>query len=187
MLGRIKRTSRTDVGLAISFAGIVYLVWALVAGISRHVVQEFIKSAAVHGLELPEGTRLVKMLFVQAGFVIDLVGLAWLAASLLLVWLSSRQRCTISWAWVCAVCQAMVAALGAVLVCWGIYMPHMISRAPEMTQTPWETVSEISLPVIAVAAVVLWVVVLVWLLVDRSRLDRRGPSLRDGLRTTNVR
>jgi len=81
----------------------------------------------------------------------------------------------------------MVAALGAVLVCWGIYLPYTLPARPPAGTTPWEKVSELSLPVIAVASVVLWVTVLVWLLVERSRLDRRGPSLRDGLRTTNVR
>jgi len=187
MLGRLRRTSRTDVGLALSFAGIAYLVWAFVAGISRHVVQEFIKSIAVRPLPLPEGTRLVKIIFVQAGVVIDLVGLAWLAGSLFLVWWASRQRCSVSWAWTSAVCQSMVAALGAVLVCWGIYLPYTLPARPPAGTTPWEKVNELSLPVIAVASVVLWVTMLVWLLVERSRLDRRGPSLRDGLRTTNVR
>jgi hypothetical protein len=31
------------------------------------------------------------------------------------------------------------------------------------------------------------VVVLVWLLVERARFDRRGPTLRDGLRTNVFR
>ena len=91
MLGRLRRTRPIDVGLAICFAGLAYLVWAMVAGVSREVVQEMIKSTAVTALPLPELTRMVKVFFVDAGFVIDLVGLGWLAFSLALVVLSSRQ------------------------------------------------------------------------------------------------
>ena len=40
MLGQSRRTTRLDVGLALAFSGIAYLVWALVAGISRRTVQD---------------------------------------------------------------------------------------------------------------------------------------------------
>jgi hypothetical protein len=184
MLGRIRRTTRTDVGLALSFAGIAYLVWVFVAGVSRDVVQELIKSATVRRLILPDSARWVKVVFVEGGIFIDVAGLAWLAASLFLVMWSSRQRCSISWAWVSATCQAIVAALGAVLVGWAAYQPHVIRINAAVPGSPtWQKVSEISLPVIAAIAVVLWSVVLVWLLVERARLNRRGPTLRDGLRT----
>jgi hypothetical protein len=114
--------------------------------------------------------------------------MAWLAASLFLVIWSSRQRCSISWAWVSAICQAIVAALGAVLVGWAAYQPHAerLNAVVPKTAT-WATVSKISLPVVVVIAVVLWVLVLVWLLVERGRFDRRGPTLRDGLRTNLFR
>lgn len=166
-----------------SFAGIAYLVWVLVAGIARQVVQEMIKSTALTH-ELPGATRFVKVFFVDAGFVIDLVGLAWLVASLVLVAFSSRQKFGISWAWVSATCQSSVAALGAVLVGWAAYQPHIspldgIGKG----QTPWEQVSSISLPVVLSIALLLWVTFLIWLLVERARLNRRGPTLTDGLRT----
>ncbi len=175
-------------GLAVSFAGAGYLIWAVVAGVSRDVVQELIKSSVVRDFALHDSARALKILFVEAGVVIDLVGLAWLAASLFLVFWSSRQRCSISWAWASAMVQVMVAALGAVLVGWAAYQPHVVPANAEVPPTAtWATVSQISLPVSVVVAVVLWVVVLVWLLVERARLDRRGPTLRDGLRTTNYR
>ncbi|MFW6132365.1 MAG: hypothetical protein ACOC8F_00605 [Planctomycetota bacterium] len=188
MLGRLKRTTRLDVGLALSFAGIAYLVWALVAGISRRLVQDLFKVAAVQGFDLPEGTRWVKLVFVNGGIAIDLVGLIWLALSLFLVVRSSRQRARISWAWVSAVCQVIVAAIGAVLVGWAVHQPHVVSpAAAEQTPTTWEQIRSISLPVVVAIAVLLWVTFLVWLLVERSRLNRRGPTLTDGVRTSFYR
>ena len=188
MLGRLRRTSRTDVGLALSFAGVAYLVWAFVAGVSRDVVQELIKSSFIRHLTLPESARLVKIIFVEAGIVIDVVGITWMAVSLLLVVLSSQQRCSISWGWVSAMAQAIVAALGAVLVGWAAYQPHVVPPETVMLgSATWAEVSAISLPIVVVVAVVLWVMVLVWLLVERARLDRRGPTLRDGQRTNIYR
>lgn len=171
-------------GLALSFGGIAYLVWAFVAGVSRDVVQELIKSSALRSFTLPDSARWVKIIFVEAGVVIDVAGLAWLAATLVLIMLSSRQRLIISWPWVSAAAQAIVAALGAVLVGWAAYQPHVVPRdAVNVGKPVWAQVSAISLPVVVVIAVVLWVTVLVWLLVERARLNRRGPTLRDGLRT----
>jgi len=184
MLGRLRRTTRTDVGLALSFAGVSYLVWAFVAGVSRNVVQKLITLDGLDTVVLAESARRVKLVFVEGGVFIDAVGLAWLAGSLFLVMLSSRQRCSISWAWVSALCQAVVAALGAVLVGWGAYQFNVVLASAAVPDSPaLQKVSEISLPVILAVAVVLWSTVLVWLLVERARLDRRGPTLRDGLRT----
>ena len=181
MLGRLRRTTRTDVGLALAFVGIVYLVWALVAGLSRHVVQEMIKSAAASEAHLPRATMVVKVIFLKGAILIDLAGLAWLALSLYLVVRGSRQRASISWAWVSAVCQSLVAAVGAVLVGWAAYKPHVlpVGQAP----STWEQIRHISLAVVMAIAVLLWVTALVWLLIERARLDRHGPTLRDGLRT----
>jgi hypothetical protein len=188
MLGRLRRTTRTDVGLALSFAGLAYLVWAVVAGVSRDVVQELIKASVIKHFVLRDSADVLKIVFVEAGIVIDLVGLAWLAASLFLVFWSSRQRCSISWAWVSVISQAIIAALGAVLVGWAAYQPYVVPPdAVAPRAATWAKVSAISLPVVVAVAVVLWVVVLVLLLIERSRVDRRGPSLRDGLRTNIFR
>jgi len=181
VLGRLRRTTRTDVGLALAFVGIVYLVWALVAGLSRDIVQEMIKSAAGTDVLLPAPTRVVKVIFLRGAIVIDIVGLAWLALSLYLVVRGSRQRASISWAWVSAVCQSLVSAVGAVLVGWAAYKPHVLPV--EQAPSTWEQIRHISLAVVLVVAVLLWVTALVWLLIERARLDRRGPTLRDGLRT----
>lgn len=188
MLGRMRRTSRTDVGLALSFAGVGYLIWAIVAGVSRSTVQELIKSAVVMHFQLRDSAHVLKTIFVEAGIVIDLVGLAWLAATLFLVLWASRQRCSISWAWVSAMGQVIIAALGAVLVGWAAYQPHVVPpNTPVPPTATWAIVSMISLPVVVVISVVLWVAMLVWLLVNRGRRNRRGPTLRDGLRTNFYR
>jgi len=80
--------------------------------------------------------------------------------------------------------------LGAVHVGWAVQLPYFkilkpVSDTPP--PTPWEQVSGFSLPVAMAAAVLIWVAFLVWLLVDRARLDRHGPTLRDGLRTNVYR
>ncbi len=190
MLGKIRRTTRLDVGLAIAFAGLAYLVWSLIAGGSRTLVQVFINSARDMEMELPAMTNAVKIFFVDAGFVIDIVGLAWLAVSMALVFLGSRQRISISWAWVSAICQSFTAGLGAVLVGGAVYAPHASTGAASGDGTIFEKVSEISLPVIIVLAIVIWTTFVIWLLIDRARLNRhspslhrRGPSLRDASRS----
>ncbi len=190
MLGKIRRTTRLDVGLAIAFAGLAYLVWSLIAGGSRQLVQVFINSARDMEMELPAMTNGVKIFFVDAGFVIDIVGLAWLAVSMALVFLGSRQRISISWAWVSAICQSFTAGLGAVLVGGAVYAPHASTGAAGGDGTIFEKVSEISLPVMIVLAIVIWTTFVIWLLIDRARMNRhapsrnrRGPSLRDASRS----
>ena len=158
MLGRLRKTTATDVGLSAAFVGLSYLVWSLVAGFSRNLMQEFIYSVEASQVKLPTLTYAVKVFFVDSGFLIDLAGLAWLILSLVLVQLSNRQRISISWAWVSAICQSFAAGLGAVLVGWVVYAPYMVPVEESPT------------------------IFVVWLLVERARLGRRGPSLRDGLR-----
>ncbi len=183
MLGRLRRTTRTDVGLALAFAGIAYLIWALVAGISRELVQEMIRFTAIQGGQLKAWVRII---FVEGGVFIDLIGLAWMAVSLVMVLLSSRQRVSISWAWLSAISEMLVAALGSMLVAWAAYKSHVLEPGRE-APTVMAKISGISLPVIIVIAVLVWTTFLIWLLVERARLDRRGPTLRDGLRTNIYR
>lgn len=178
MLGRIRRTTRTDVGLAIVFTGAAYLVWALVAGASRGLVQH----TYPHGLQLHGLTRAVKIFFVDAGIVIDLVGIAWLATTLFLIVWSSRQKISISWSWASAMGQTAIAAIGAVIVAWAAYAPSL-GAASSQPDTAMEKLSELSLWVILPIAVTTWVTFLTWLLVERARLNRHGPTLRDGLRS----
>lgn len=188
MLGRLRRTTGLDVGLALGFSGVSYLVWALVAGNSRELVQQMIWSADLRQTAVPAFTQNVKIFFVDAGFVIDLAGVAWMILSMALILFASRQKISISWSWVSAICQAFGAALGGVLVAWAVYMPHVVpTRADEPARTGFERVSAISLPLLVPVAVLLWVTCLIWLLVERARLSRHGPTLTDGLRTNIFR
>ncbi|OQB86451.1 MAG: hypothetical protein BWX88_01059 [Planctomycetes bacterium ADurb.Bin126] len=170
-------------GLALACAGLAYLVWALVAGISREVMQELIRSAFAHPGKMPDLTRVVKIFFVDAGIAIDLVGLGWMAASLVLVALSSRQRISISWAWTCAIVQAFLAALGSVLVSYSAYLPFFMPAAGASDATVMEKVSALSLPVTLALAVLVWLAFLLFLLAERAKVNRRGPTMRDGLKT----
>jgi hypothetical protein len=166
------------------------LVWAVVAGLSRQLVQRMMRDLDVYRLgadSLPMGTRLVKWVFVDYGFAIDIAGLVWLALSLTLLILASRQKFGIAWVWLCALCQGLVTALGAVAVGWGVYAPHdmmLTSGIPEGAGL-LQKLSSVSLPVLVTIAIVAWMTVLVYLLVERARFNRHqhGPTLTDGLRT----
>ena len=193
MLGHLRRTSRLDVGFALAFAGLAYLVWALVAGASRFLVQRLMLAQGVYQLgdaDLPTATRLVKWIFVDYGFGIDAAGLAWLILSLVLVFLSSRQTISDCWAWVSSMCQGLVSALGAMAVGKAVYAPHDILMAsnglPEGASLG-EKVSSLSLAIIIPLAILAWVTALVLLLTERARLNRHGPTLHDGLRTQGYR
>jgi len=188
MLGRLRRTTRTDVGLAISFAGIAYLVWVLALGVARHLVNEVSRTAWQQNTRLdalPTAGRWLCGAMLNAGPVFDLLGLLWLAVSLVLIVGASRQRWIISWSWVCAICQAMAAALASVFA--GVAASGALSArwpAPPLPAgpAPYPVTGWTSLSVMVALALVLWVTVLIWLLTEQARLSL-GPSLRDGLKT----
>src|SRR3972149_6424685 len=116
MLGRLRRTTRLDVGLALAFVGIAYLAWGVVAGVARQLVSDLISFSGAQDPTMPLATRAARIVFVDAGVLVDLVGILWLVASLLVVIYSSRQRCSISWAWLVGILQTIVAALGGIAV-----------------------------------------------------------------------
>ena len=180
MLGKLRRTTRTDVGLVLASTGIAYLAWVLVAGVARELVAELISFSGAFDPSLPWPTRAVRIVFVDAGWAIDLAGLVWLLISLGLVMGSSRQKFSVSWPWLSALLQAIVTAVGGIAVAWSVHLPY---RQGLVAATTWEKVSGISLPALTVLAVLIWVTFLVMLLVERARLNRHGPTLRDGIRT----
>ena len=195
MLGRQRRTTRVDVGLALAFAGVAYLVWALVAGTTRILVRDMLiwwESLLDQPPEsLPLAAKVVRLIFVEGGIAIDIVGLVWLAGSLLLVILCARQRFSISWAWVSSSCQSLVAGVGGAWVVWAVHRPLGAALADSgldlSPTTRWQQIAGISLPVVVALAVVLWTGGLIWLLQERRRFVKRGISLRDGLRTNTFR
>lgn len=185
MLGRLRRTTRLDVGLALAFAGLSYLVWALVAGASRGMVRQMVHATqtATALKEVPPFSQGVKVFFADMGVVIDLAGMAWMVVSLFLVVYAGRQRLSISWAWLSAILQAFVAALGGVLVGWAMNLPYRRLAPGEGADNVMVKLSELSLPIVLMLAILIWVTFLVWLLVERARFRARGPSLRDGLKS----
>ena len=170
-----------DVGLAIALAGLAFVVWALVAGASRLMMQNIILAAAGSTETLPAVTRNVRLFFVDTGFVIDLVGLGWMAISLVLIFFASSQKVSISWAWLSATLQSMVAALGGVLVGCAIYVPHVITG--QANYTVMGKISLVSLPLVIVIAVVIWGLFVYWMLKHRASSRHLSPSMTDGLRT----
>jgi hypothetical protein len=64
--------------MALSFVGIAYLAWVLVAGVARALVADMISFAAALDPKLPLATRAVRIVFVDAGWAVDLTGLVWL-------------------------------------------------------------------------------------------------------------
>ena len=189
MLGRVRRTSAIDVGLALGFSGLAYLIWCLVAGTARAMVRDVIRASYAADIHLPAFTRAVKVFFVDTGFVIDLVGLGWLLVSLVLVVTAARQRASISWSWASAISQVLVAALGGVLVGYAMNLPYRRLAGPVAGPGPTipETISKLSLPVVLTVSILVWVTCLIWLLAERGRGKRRGPTLVDSLRTNLFR
>ena len=182
MLGRLKRTSRLDVGLALSFTGLSFLMWSVVAGVSRYLMYNFVCSSDLN-MELPVLSTAVKWFFSDAGFIIDIVGLAWMFVNLLLIFLANRQKISISWAWITAGVQSLVTTTGALLVGTAVSVPFFSGVVDPKDKTLMEIFSMISLPVVIAVAVLVWILFVIWMLVERSRLERRGPSLSDSLRT----
>ncbi len=182
-----------DVGLALAFSGLTYLVWALVAGSTRMLAQDFMNAGeamAAAGAVVPKSSRVVTYIFDQGGVGIDVIGLAWLGLTLALLLLSSRQKFCISWVWISIITQALTAGLGGALISWGVNRPYAaylagIENPPKADIL--QELSGISLPVLVVAAVLIWVTFLIWLLVERARFDRHGPTLTDGLRSNVIR
>jgi len=183
MLGRVRRTTRADVGLALAFAGIAYLIWTAVMAAARHVVNGLAKTAHIDKTgfgSYPTATRWLCSSFIHGSAIWDLVGVLWLLITLVLIVGSSRQRWIISVPWVSAICQAMAAALIGVWAAVAAIVPfdYLITY----TEPPYPTAGWTGLCIALGAAAVMWVLALVWMLFERIRL-RRFPSLRDGQRT----
>ncbi len=169
-------------------------MWALVAGLSRSGVQNLFHTISRIGGEHPTSIEWIKAVFVSAGVAIDIVGLVWLALSLFLVVFSSRQHFSISWAWVSAICQAFVAAFGAVWVILAVQEPYdvMVSKLMHTSGTlsSYDAPAQVggfSLAAALTAAVVVWIGFTVWLVVENSRWTRHKLTLRDGLRSNVYR
>ena len=181
MLGKVRRTTRTDVGLSISMIGVAYLVWALCTALAKGLANELSLEVYAYQIRLPVVATWLCNSFIYGSLVWDVLGILWLVLGLALIVGASRQSWSISWAWLSGICQVMAAAL---LACWAAvcaispYHPLITFADP----VPYPSTGWTSLSIAVALALVVWTTVLVWLLIERARLGR-GPSLRDSLRT----
>ena len=185
MLGRVRRTTRTDVGLVISFVGVAYLIWTLAIGTSRHLVNQLARSAYLGRLalgSLPVATRALYGAFIDAAAIWDTVGLLWLVLSLVLILGASRQRWSVSWPWMSATCQAMVSVLVTAWAGLSANAPSWPVGGPTSRPLPYPHTGWTFMSLVVSLALVIWAGTLIWLLYEQARLGR-GPSPRDSLRT----
>lgn len=183
MLGRIKRTSRLDAGLATAFVGLSFLAWALVAGVSRSLMLKLYQDYLNNALVLPKFSKVVEIFFVDTGIVIDIAGLLWMVGGLVLVYIAIRQKISISWAWLCAMTQCLFATIGGVIVSTAIFAPYGF-HWPENLKS-LEMLSQISFPVFLSIAIVIWAIFVFSMLRARYRWLMRftGPSIRDSVKS----
>ncbi len=175
MLGRVRRTTRTDVGLALAATGLAYLLWIIVTGVARYVVNQLVLIRGAAGLGGLAGA--LSASFIHGAAIWDLVGALWMLLSLALIVGSSRQRWIISWPWLSAILHAMVAGLLAGWTSLAAIGPFAAAFEPAREPAiGWGSYS-----FFLAIGLVMWVITLVWLLYERRR--RRGPSLIDGQRT----
>ena len=178
MLGRVRRITRVDVGLAISFVGIAYLAWMMVMAGVRHLINNLIEAESQFAIGGFLGA------FATSTWLFDLVGLLWLIVGLILIIGASRQRWSISAPLVCAICQVILATILSVWAgnCAEAYAIALAKGTAELTADVQERLTWVGLYIFFGIALVLWGAVLLWLLGERARL-RHGPKPRDGLRT----
>ena len=179
MLGLVRKTTRTDVGLALASTGLAYLAWVIVTGVARHVVNQLALLAEAREMALPGLASALCGSFVHGAAVWDLVGVLWLLVSLVLIVGSGRQQWTISWPWFSSILHGLTAALLGAWTSLAAIGPFMaVVPAPP----PAPAVGYGSYSALLALGLVLWVSTLVWMLYMRSRLGL-GPSLLDGQRT----
>ncbi len=180
MLGHSRRTTRTDVALALTLAGLVYLAWVLAVYVAKGAaVQLSALSSGEAGLAVASTlpVRVLRGLFTgTAATGIDIIGPIWLVAGLWLVIRASRQRRIISWSWLVMSLQAIAAILFAVLAghARGLALAAAPAAPLALPAVTWS-------PAVVTVAVLIWLATLAWL-IHAARLGR-GPVRRDGLKT----
>lgn len=173
MLGRTRRTTRTDVSLALTMAGFVYLAWVFACWTAAAAATGLMKEPDATLTSLATG--FVNTFGSWGRHVFDIVGPLWMLGSLYLVIRASRQHRIISWSWLLISCQGIAAILiaaWATLSHAGMYSPQSPTLPPAAN---W-------LPTVVTIAVLIWFGTLGWLIFERLRLGR-GPAIRDGAKT----
>lgn len=189
MLGRTRRTTRTDVALAVTMAGIVYLGWALVGWLSRSVGQALAGSLAEAPGGAPAARAFASVFGGRGGYAYDLIGPVWMLAGLWLVLRASRQRRIISWSWLLITAQALAAILVAAWSCWSVWTLAAGGTPIEVLSGQYIVPNPVAgSPYVVIFAVVIWSGAVLRLLYDLASMRRRPtPASRDGLKTHAVR
>ncbi len=117
MLGHVRRTTRTDVALALLLAGIAYLVWALSCWSAKHTALLLQSREGVASLPAITSTFL-DTFGSWPRLIFDLAGPVWMLAGLYMIIRASRQHRIISWSWLLVSCQAIAGLLIAVWRRW---------------------------------------------------------------------
>ena len=114
MLGRIRRTTRTDVSFALIMAGLVYLAWVLACWSAKETAL-----ALGSANDTTDLAALAEALAATFGSwtrgIFDVIGPIVMLWSLYMVIRASRQRRIISWSWLIISCQALAAILIALM------------------------------------------------------------------------
>lgn len=191
MLGRLRRTTRTDVSLALVLAGIVYLTWASAcwsakesaANLKAVVGNPPRQLQALAQVDPPPVTRWFMNTFgSRACVAFDVAGPIWMFAGLWLVIRASGQRRIISWSWLLVSCQGIAAVAIAV---WAALAQELLISSAVQTPGTAGTFQVSWSPVVVGIAVLIWVGTLAWLLFQRLWLQRhlRSAAIGDGYKT----
>ncbi len=182
MLGRMRRTTRKDVGLSLTFTGLVFLTWSFVTFAAKYLFERLVLDSRLPTTEtLSPFTLSVKRFFLDYGFVIDVTGLAWMLLSLTLVLMASRQKISISWSWLCSGLQILVASVGSIVVHWATAAAQAGVEIPQPTLT--EKISSLSWPIVLAVAVLSWVFFLIRMMLDSGKFTRTQQTLNDSFRS----
>lgn len=177
MLGHVRRTTRTDVSLALLMAGISYLAWALSCWTAKQTAGA-LRERAVDALPAMAAT-FVDTFAAWPRLVFDLLGPVWMLAGLYMVIRASRQHRVISWSWLLASTQG----LGGLLI--GVWAQLAQRNAAALVATSRPAAPSDPFWIILAIAVVIWVVTLVWLIGEGIRMKgvRVGPAIGDSAKT----
>jgi hypothetical protein len=160
-----------------AFVGIACMAWLGAAELSRQTAAAL---AVMPGPALPPISVWLVSVWQTAPLALDVLGVLWLALGLLLISGASRQRWSVSWPWLAAICQTIAAAGLLALTAWAA-TPANLSPAARPAAIPL-----LGLGVLVAVGLTLWLGTLAWLLASRRRARNRarpGPGIRDGLRT----
>ena len=174
MLGRVRRTTRTNVTLALAMAGIVYLFWVLACHVGKYCANVL----AAHTPATLTG-RALSLAFGRWPAVFDWLGPVWLVLSLYLVIRASRQQRVISWSWLVITSQALAALLIATVSAMAA------SRQMDLLKPSGDTSADWSVGLVGIS-VVAWLAALALLIRDRTACSATAPAWPTGSKPRRI-